>query len=187
MTHGPLGALPLLEAGSSLRSVLASVLVDSEVERWLKMSPAEAVAGRRERDVSGTSVHVVLLRDGDPVGWAGWLRYRERGEWVESTTFLARRAWGQGVNEAAKALIWQVAEEAGVDLVASVHSDNERSFRAMRRAWPDVDPELVEEVRKGRQGWRFTLDRPPAVPLVWPDHLVQRMAPAVRRVPLSGE
>lgn len=137
-------------------------------------------------DLAGASVHVVLLVGGEPVGWAGWLLYPEDSACVESTTYLAPRVWLTGVNLAAKALLWQVADAAVVPLVASVHTENLASLATVR-AWPDVAPALVHEVVKGRDAYVFALDRPPAAALIWPVGVVAAPASdAVRNLPAGA-
>ena len=185
-TTPALTLLPLAGAGEHTHARLAEALADPRVERWLGTPAAVAVGRRMAGDLAGTSVHVVLLVGGEPVGWAGWLRYPEDSACVESTTYLAPRVWRTGVNLAAKALLWQVAAAAGVPLVASVHTENLASLAAMVRAWPDVAPALVHEVVKGRDAYVFALDRPPAVALSWPVELVTALAEAVRNLPAGA-
>lgn len=162
MRLSDLTLVELPTASDELLADTAAALDHPELTRWLATSPQDALVARRERDLRGESLHLLLVHRARPLGWAGWLRYPPTPSWVETTTFLAPSAWGTGLLDQLAALQWQVAAEAGCTLIASIHRDNLRSIAAHRRCWPDAEMwEECFEPHRPRHAWRLHAHSPP--------------------------
>lgn len=64
----------------------------------------------------------------------------------QTTTILTPEYRGAGINTPLKRAVAQAALDAGLPLAALIRPYNERSMRAMRRAFPDVIPTEIERV-----------------------------------------
>jgi hypothetical protein len=184
-TLGWMRLLALTDATSGQVDACADVLEIPEVVRWLG-PPAAALARRAASDRARTSYHLLVLVAGEPVGWVGWLAYRARPGWLETTTYLAPDLWGSGVNAELKQLAWQSADAAGRQLVASVHIDNHRSMAAMARLWPEAVSQVRFEAHKPRTARVFHLDTPPEAGFSWPAGTVAVHADVLRRLEDDG-
>lgn len=176
LTTDRIELVPFVDAPDELRAELAAQLTGEHIARFLGMPPAESIAARVERDRSGESLHLVLIVDGAPAGWVGWLVYPPDRRCVETSTYLAPTWWRSGLNSCAKSLQWAAARVARLPLLASVNVENHRSIAAVERLWPFVEAQVVFEAHRPRTARLYRLEAPPATDLTWPDETVASVA-----------
>lgn len=148
--------ISLTDAPERLISQGVEVLSDARIPKWLQQGPA-VLASRREHDIGGSSLHYLVLVDGQVVGFIGWLSYPPIPGALETSTYLAPDLWGSGLSAQLKTIQIAAARAAHRVLVASVHVANGRSLSSMSRLFPDLVSERVFESHKPRWAMVWTL------------------------------
>jgi RimJ/RimL family protein N-acetyltransferase len=98
-----------------------------------------AVCRRWRKDLAGDAITLVIRRDGRIVGWTGLLPIDGIPGDLQSSTFLHPDAWGGGINDRAKHVLWAATELLGRDrLLFSIDSRNGRSQAALWKLFPDA-------------------------------------------------
>jgi len=108
----------------------------------------------------GSSLTLVVERAGEPLGLAGVVR-RDGG--LCTRTYLHPDLHGQGVNAAAKQVIWTLSDLTGLPLTAVVHAGNTRSLAAMGKCWPTVRPTARPASDRPGWSWVYALAGPPVL------------------------
>jgi hypothetical protein len=140
------------------------VALDADAAVGVHLAGSHGARGRLARVSDGSALYLIAHDDaGASLGIAGLLPYDHPPGSVETSTLLARAAWGRGVNAPAKRLLWELALLLGHDQLAlSTDARNARAIAAAAKLWPDADADTVWEERKQRHSVRLVLRRAPA-------------------------
>jgi hypothetical protein len=98
------------------------------------------------------------LANGSYVGVCGLI---DRGVELRTATYLHHRVHGAGVNRRCKQLQYEASLVLGRQLFVSVQDNNPRSQAAVRRAWPNIEPRLLQE-NPTRRAYIWSITEPPS-------------------------
>ncbi|CAA9530889.1 MAG: hypothetical protein AVDCRST_MAG79-902 [uncultured Thermoleophilia bacterium] len=132
----------------------------------------------------GTSLTLVVERDGEPLGLAGVVR---RGDVLRTRTYLHPDLQGGAVNAAAKQIAWSLAGLTGLPLTAIVNEANTRSRAAMAKCWPAVRPTTQPSTDRPGVSLHYRLDEPPARGLPLDVHEVGALRLLAERTPFGRQ
>jgi hypothetical protein len=141
-------------------SAVIEALDDERVTRWIG-DLSISYPRRAARDQTATSLTLVFFDSDGAAGTVGLFDYPDSSGRLQTATILAPRLHGSGLNALAKAVQWQLGLLAGRELVASIDLANGRSRAAMRKFFPEVPTQEVEEPWMPRYAELFELVCPP--------------------------
>lgn len=109
-------------------------------------------------DAVGASAHWVVANVHGPCGLVALRPFHGA---LRTITLLAPHVHGTGVNAEVKQLLWSVAQDLVMPLVARCDPTNHRSRRAIARLWPSAVPVRSFHPDLGREMLLFDLDDAP--------------------------
>lgn len=105
----------------------------------------------------------VVFADNDIVGITGLFAYNND---MELVVYLHENFQGKGIAEHCHMLAWHLCQYLEFSLYAGVKVWNERSLAAMRKLYPQLTPQLTDEISVNDQhfeSYNWKLTQPPHV------------------------
>lgn len=171
-------------------SEVARDLNDQRLTQWIAAEHSatffEALTKRLALELEGKSMILVVKKEGRVVGICGLSDYPGVFGTLQTSTYLHPDEWGTGLNGLCKQILWTVAHQLlkHDSIVSSVAVDNERSLRALRRAFPKAPESEVYEFWRPRDAMLFEIHRPPITPgIELTDANVRSLRRMLRRIP----
>ena len=119
---------------------LATALNDERIQQWLcknNEDVEEVLARRVEQERTADGVTLVIEQEQRAIGFAGLIRYLGREDAFQTTTYLTPEVWGTGLAPFCRQMQASLAHVLGIpEYYASVHIDNQRSWKSLSRHFP---------------------------------------------------